>query len=64
MAEEDSGFLHSNNLVDPVVSAVSDQMSFNKKSLSHDDVLEAIDRGGKNAFAMETKPTTYWVQST
>ncbi|KHG07652.1 hypothetical protein F383_34478 [Gossypium arboreum] len=61
VAEEDSGFLRSNNLVDPVISAVSDQMSFNMKSLSHDDVLEAIDRGGKNAFAMGTKPATYWV---
>ncbi|MBA0658894.1 hypothetical protein Goklo_011070 [Gossypium klotzschianum] len=61
VAEEDSGFLRSNNLVDPVVSAVSDHMSFNKKSLSHDDVLEAIDRGGKNAFAMGTKPATYWI---
>ncbi|KAA3489767.1 Inositol monophosphatase [Gossypium australe] len=61
VAEEDSGFLRSNYLVDPVVSAVSDQISFNKKSLSHDDVLEAIDRGGKNAFAMGTKPATYWV---
>ncbi|TYJ34572.1 hypothetical protein E1A91_A05G178100v1 [Gossypium mustelinum] len=61
VAEEDSGFLRSNNLVDPVISAVSDQMSFNMKSLSHDDVLEAIDRGGKNAFAMGTKPATYWI---
>ncbi|XVF27744.1 hypothetical protein REPUB_Repub14bG0135000 [Reevesia pubescens] len=61
VAEEDSGFLRSNNLVDPVVSAVSDKMSFDEESLSHADVLEAIDRGGKNAFAFGAKPATYWI---
>ncbi|GMI82390.1 hypothetical protein like AT4G05090 [Hibiscus trionum] len=59
VAEEDSGFLRSNNLVDPVVRAVSDKID--EESLSHDDVLKAIDRGGKNAFAMGTKPATYWI---
>ncbi|XVF40609.1 hypothetical protein PTKIN_Ptkin01aG0127700 [Pterospermum kingtungense] len=61
VAEEDSAFLRSNNLVDPVVNAVSDKMSFDEESLSHADVLEAIDRGGKNAFAFGTKPATYWI---
>ncbi|XVE87923.1 hypothetical protein DITRI_Ditri19aG0027400 [Diplodiscus trichospermus] len=61
VAEEDSGFLLSNNLVDPVVSAVSDKTSFDEESLSHADVLEAIDRGGKNAFAFGTEPATYWI---
>ncbi|KAK6264816.1 hypothetical protein SCA6_020250 [Theobroma cacao] len=61
VAEEDSGFLRSNNLVDPVVSAVSDKTSFDEESLSRADVLEAIDRGGKDAFAFGTKPATYWI---
>ncbi|XP_021293849.1 putative PAP-specific phosphatase, mitochondrial [Herrania umbratica] len=61
VAEEDSGFLRSNNLVDPVVSAVSDKTSFDEESLSQADVLEAIDRGGKDAFAFGTKPATYWI---
>ncbi|GMI91506.1 hypothetical protein like AT4G05090 [Hibiscus trionum] len=61
VAEEDSGFLQSNNLVDPVVSAVSDKRSIDEESLSRDDVLEAIDRGGRNAFATGTKPATYWI---
>lgn len=62
VAEEDSAFLRSNNLVDPVVNAVSDKMSLDEESLSHADVLEAIDRGGKNnAFSFGTKSATYWV---
>ncbi|KAE8656548.1 putative PAP-specific phosphatase [Hibiscus syriacus] len=61
VAEEDSSFIRSNNLVDPVVSAVSDKTSIDEDSLSHDDVLEAIDRRGKNAFATGTKPATYWI---
>ncbi|XP_022716001.1 putative PAP-specific phosphatase, mitochondrial isoform X1 [Durio zibethinus] len=61
VAEEDSGFLRSNNLVDPVVSAISDKTSFDEESLSHADVLEAIDRGGKNYFGFGTKPATYWI---
>ncbi|KAE8696769.1 putative PAP-specific phosphatase [Hibiscus syriacus] len=61
VAEEDSSFIRSNNLVDPVVSAVSDKTSIDEESLSHDDVLEAIDRGGKNVFATGTKPATYWI---
>ncbi|XP_022772471.1 putative PAP-specific phosphatase, mitochondrial [Durio zibethinus] len=61
VAEEDSGFLCSNNLVDPVVNAISDKTSFDEESLSHADVLEAIDRGGENDFGFGTKPATYWI---
>ncbi|TYG97273.1 hypothetical protein ES288_A10G026000v1 [Gossypium darwinii] len=59
VAEEDSGFLQSQNLVDPVVSAVSNKTSFHEESFSHADVLEAIDRGDRTEFG--TKPATYWI---
>ncbi|TYH47836.1 hypothetical protein ES332_D10G026300v1 [Gossypium tomentosum] len=59
VAEEDSGFLQSQNLVDLVVSAVSDKTSFHEESFSHADVLEAIDRGERTEFG--TKPATYWI---
>ncbi|GMI93368.1 hypothetical protein like AT4G05090 [Hibiscus trionum] len=59
VAEEDSGYICSKNLVDPIVSAVCDKTSFDQNSFSHADVLEAIDRGVKNAFG--TKPATYWI---
>ncbi|XP_021902279.1 putative PAP-specific phosphatase, mitochondrial, partial [Carica papaya] len=61
VAEEDSAFVRSNNLVDSVVSAVSDKASFGDEPLTDADVLEAIDRGGKDAFTFCTKPATYWV---
>ncbi|OMO65043.1 Inositol monophosphatase [Corchorus olitorius] len=61
VAEEDSGFLRENNLVEPVVSVVSDKTSFDEESLSQADVLKAIDRGGKNAFAFGIEPATYWI---
>ncbi|KAB2060532.1 hypothetical protein ES319_A10G024300v1 [Gossypium barbadense] len=59
VAEEDSGFLQSQNLVDPVVSAVSNKTSFHEESFLHADVLEAIDRGDRTEFG--TKPATYWI---
>lgn len=62
VAEEDSSFLRSNNLVDSVVSVVTDKASYNDKPLKHADVLEAIDRGGNNAIVYGTKPATYWVR--
>lgn len=61
VAEEDSGFLRSNNLVDAVVSAVTDNASSTDKPLANADVLDAIDRGGKNAVAFGNRPATYWV---
>ncbi|OVA07983.1 Inositol monophosphatase [Macleaya cordata] len=61
VAEEDSSFLTSNSLVDSVVSAVTDKAGSSDKPLTRDDILEAIDRGGKDGFAVGAKPATYWV---
>ncbi|XP_065878276.1 putative 3'(2'),5'-bisphosphate nucleotidase, mitochondrial [Euphorbia lathyris] len=61
VAEEDSGYIRANNLVDAVVTVVTDKVSANNKPLEDEDVLEAIDRGGKNATVYCTKPATYWV---
>ncbi|XP_019106632.2 putative PAP-specific phosphatase, mitochondrial isoform X2 [Beta vulgaris subsp. vulgaris] len=61
LAEEDSGFLRSNNLADAVVNIVKDNTSFSYEQLTDDEVLEAIDRGGSNSIAFEAKPATYWV---
>lgn len=61
VAEEDSAFLRANNLVDSVVSAVTDKAYSGDKSLSDDVVLEAIDRGGPNYCSFGAKPATYWV---
>ncbi|XP_050214678.1 putative PAP-specific phosphatase, mitochondrial [Mercurialis annua] len=61
VAEEDSGFVRANNLVDSVVSVVTDHASSEDKPLEHDNVLAAIDRGGKNPIVYGTKPATYWV---
>ncbi|KAL3522158.1 hypothetical protein ACH5RR_014992 [Cinchona calisaya] len=60
VAEEDSMFLHANNLVDAVVDVVTDRATLRDK-LTQDDVLEAIDRGGKDAYVFGPKPATYWV---
>ncbi|KAJ4980914.1 hypothetical protein NE237_031751 [Protea cynaroides] len=61
VAEEDSTFLRTTPLSQAVLSAVTDKASLGDESLSQDDVLEAIDRGGKDAFAFGTTPATYWV---
>ncbi|KAJ6401789.1 hypothetical protein OIU84_013956 [Salix udensis] len=61
VAEEDSDFVRSNNLVDSVVSVVTDKASSSDKPLTNTDVLEAIDRGGKSAIVYGTRPATYWV---
>ncbi|XXG70379.1 hypothetical protein AAC387_Pa06g3154 [Persea americana] len=74
VAEEDSSFLranlaipegeegHGHNLlVDSVFNAVIGKASVGDKSLTHHDVLEAIDRGGQDAFALGAEPATYWV---
>lgn len=57
VAEEDSAFIRSANLVDSVVNVVTDKTSSRDKALTQDDVLEAIDRGG----TFGPKPATYWV---
>ncbi|XP_041027796.1 putative PAP-specific phosphatase, mitochondrial [Juglans microcarpa x Juglans regia] len=61
VAEEDLSFIQSNNLEDSVVNAVTDKASVEDKYWTHDDVLKAIDRGGKGAFVFGAKPATYWV---
>ncbi|GMH05387.1 hypothetical protein Nepgr_007227 [Nepenthes gracilis] len=61
VAEEDSAFLRSNNLVDPVVEAVINTSSLGSSQLTDIEVLEAIDRGGKRALTFGAKPATYWV---
>ncbi|KAJ0668583.1 putative phosphoric monoester hydrolase [Helianthus annuus] len=57
VAEEDSAFLRSNNLVDSVVNVVTDKASSQDKALTQADVIEAIDRRGE----FGPKPATYWV---
>lgn len=61
VAEEDSSCIRSINLEDSVVNAVNDKASVEDKKWVHDEVLKAIDRGGKGAFAFGAKPATYWV---
>ena len=60
VAEEDSMFLRTNTLVDAVVDVLAD-IATSRDKLTQDDVLEAIDRGGKDAYAFGPKPATYWV---
>ncbi|CAI9279786.1 unnamed protein product [Lactuca saligna] len=57
VAEEDSAFLRSNNLVDSVVNVVIDKSSSKDKELTETNVLEAIDRGG----TFGPNPATYWI---
>ncbi|KAK1283030.1 hypothetical protein QJS10_CPB21g00754 [Acorus calamus] len=74
VAEEDSAVLRLNSvnyeqnaddsqnfLLDAVYSAVADKANPGEKLLSSDDVLESIDRGGRDAVCFEAKPATYWV---
>ncbi|KAL8103884.1 hypothetical protein AgCh_028180 [Apium graveolens] len=61
VAEEDSAFLRSNNLANSVLDVVFDKAEFSGKPLSEDDVLDTIDRGGKDAFVFGSSPATYWV---
>ncbi|KAE9591780.1 putative phosphoric monoester hydrolase [Lupinus albus] len=61
VAEEDSAFLRSRNLAGTVLDAVTAKASSTGKPLTQDDVLEAIDRGGKDASVFGSKPATYWV---
>ncbi|CAN8241719.1 unnamed protein product [Cochlearia groenlandica] len=62
VAEEDSVSVRAdNNIVSSVVSEVKAKESVGDKPLSDADVLEAIDRGGKDAFVFCDKPATYWI---
>lgn len=61
VAEEDSAFLRSRNLAGTVFDAITATDSTTCKPLTQDDVLEAIDRGSKDAFVFGPKPATYWV---
>lgn len=61
VAEEDSAFLRTSRLADMVVDVVNHAVGSEDTLLSQDDVLEAIDRGGKDAFVFGDKPATYWV---
>ncbi|CAK9181302.1 unnamed protein product [Ilex paraguariensis] len=61
VAEEDSASVRANNLVNSVVNVVTDKARFGDKQLTEADVLEAIDRGGKDAFVFGLNPATYWV---
>ena len=69
VAEEDSTFLKSSNpddnsgnvLIESISSAVTDKVNNSGSPLTHDDVLRAIDRGGKDAVSFDSNPATYWV---
>ncbi|KAL6657802.1 hypothetical protein ACP70R_005582 [Stipagrostis hirtigluma subsp. patula] len=69
VAEEDSASLRSSKaddnssdvLVEAIFSAFVDKVSNNGSSLTRDDVLRAIDRGGKDAVSFDSNPATYWV---
>jgi 3'(2'), 5'-bisphosphate nucleotidase len=69
VAEEDSASLRSSKaddnssgvLVESIFTAVSDKVSNSGSSLTQDDVLRAIDRGGKDAVSFDSNPATYWV---
>lgn len=60
VAEEDSAFLRSNNLVGSVVDVVKDKATL-EDEVTEDNILKAIDRGGKDASVFAPKPATYWI---
>ncbi|KAM3285250.1 hypothetical protein P3S67_024049 [Capsicum chacoense] len=60
VAEEDSSFLRSTNLVGAVVDAVANKATF-RDEVTEDSVLKAIDRGGKDACSFGPNPAKYWV---
>ena len=72
VAEEDSAFLRSrsdnkrgydgnNVVVNAIFDAVSDKIDGQDENFNTDDVLRAIDRGGKDANSFNEQPATYWV---
>jgi 3'(2'), 5'-bisphosphate nucleotidase len=71
VAEEDSASLRRCSvdddscdiLIDSIFRAVADKASNSDSPLTRDDVLKAIDRGGKEAVSFDSNPATYWVSS-
>ncbi|KAL6198064.1 hypothetical protein ACLB2K_027856 [Fragaria x ananassa] len=61
VAEEDSASVRANNLVESVVNAVVEKAGAGEEPLTAEDVLEAIDRGGPEAFTFGAQPATYWL---
>lgn len=62
VAEEDSAFLRSNNLVGSVLDVVKDKATLGDE-VTENNILKAIDRGGKHACEFGPEPATYWVSS-
>ncbi|KAH0718019.1 hypothetical protein KY285_014050 [Solanum tuberosum] len=60
VAEEDSAFLRSNNLVGSVVDVVKEKATLGDE-VTEDNILKAIDRGGKDAYVFAPEPATYWI---
>ncbi|XP_006347151.1 putative PAP-specific phosphatase, mitochondrial isoform X2 [Solanum tuberosum] len=60
VAEEDSAFLRSNNLVGSVVDVVKDKATLGDE-VTEDNILKAVDRGGKDAYVFAPEPATYWI---
>lgn len=71
VAEEDSASLRRCSadddscdiLIDSIFEAVTDKASYSDSPLTHNDVMAAIDRGGKDAVSFDSNPATYWVSS-
>ncbi|BBH00812.1 Inositol monophosphatase family protein [Prunus dulcis] len=61
VAEEDSAFVRSNNLVGSVFDAVISKSSHGENPWTPDHVLEAIDRGGQDGSTFGAQPATYWL---
>jgi len=51
----------SNSLVEAVSNAVANSLSLQADLLNYDELLKAIDRGGKETTSLEEEPATYWV---
>ncbi|CAM0949369.1 unnamed protein product [Alopecurus aequalis] len=65
VAEEDSACLRSPDADDVIVESISNFVASNVSNsgsqLTDDDVLRAIDRGGKDAVSFDSNPATYWI---
>uniref|UniRef100_A0ACD5Y727 Uncharacterized protein n=1 Tax=Avena sativa TaxID=4498 RepID=A0ACD5Y727_AVESA len=61
VAEEDSAFLRSPDADAAIVDSISSFVTRNGPPLAHDDVLRAIDRGGREAVSFDSNPATYWI---
>uniref|UniRef100_A0ACD5YDV1 Uncharacterized protein n=1 Tax=Avena sativa TaxID=4498 RepID=A0ACD5YDV1_AVESA len=61
VAEEDSAFLRSPDADAAIVDSISSFVTRNGPPLTHDDVLRAIDRGGREAVSFDSNPATYWI---